>query len=130
MTPEEVLIAVVPYWRHLSSVGDAAGVVIGCPAISVIRCCFVLTTPSAPVTRKSSVVYLPHSSAFPAHCGRPARSHRRSARAVDQRSAAELFEAGLSCGRLEPGADHRRLGDQHGAQRCGEGHRWVTMDPP
>src|SRR5690242_12758489 len=68
MTTEEVLIAVVPYWRHLSSVGDAAGVVIGCPAISVIRCCFVLTTPSAPVTRKSSVVYLPHSSAFPAHC--------------------------------------------------------------
>src|SRR5690349_165490 len=68
MTPEEVLIAVVPYWRHLSSIGDAAGVVIGCPAISVIRCCFVLTTPSAPVTRKSSVVYLPHSSAFPAHC--------------------------------------------------------------
>src|SRR2546422_865607 len=37
MATEEVLIAVVPYRRHLSSVGDAAGVVIGCPAISVIR---------------------------------------------------------------------------------------------
>src|SRR5207244_7427 len=68
ITTAEVLIAVAPYTRHWSSVAEAAGVVIGCPAISVIRCCFVLTTPSAPVTRKSSVVYLPHSSAFPAHC--------------------------------------------------------------
>src|SRR2546430_12002894 len=82
MATAEVLIAVVPYTRHLSSVGVAAGVVIGCPAISVIRCCFVLTTPSAPVTRKSSVVYLPHSSAFPAHCA----ACRASARSEEHTS--------------------------------------------
>src|SRR5438034_875364 len=53
MATAEVLIAVVPYTRHLSSVGVVAGVVIGCPAISVIRCCFVLTTPSAPVSSET-----------------------------------------------------------------------------